>query len=217
MFIGHYAVAFAAKRFAPRTSLGTLFLAAEFLDMLWPVFVLTGLERVEIEPGNTAVTPLNFVSYPYSHSLLMTFVWATVFAVVYYLGRRYRRGALLVWVAVASHWLLDYFTHRPDLPLYPGGAARVGLGLWYSVAGTLAVEGLMFAAGVWLYLVATRARDRTGSFGLWALAAFLVALYLGNLFGPPPPAARVVAVADFGQWLLVLWGFWVDRHREART
>jgi membrane-bound metal-dependent hydrolase YbcI (DUF457 family) len=217
MFIGHYAVAFAAKRVAPRTSLGTLFLAAQLLDLLWPVFLLTGVERVRVSPGNTAVTPLAFTHYPYSHSLLMSAVWAGLFAVVYQLSRHYRRGALVVGAAVLSHWVLDLFVHRPDLPLYPGGAARLGLGLWNSVAWTVLVESFMLAAGFALYLRATRARDRAGSYGLWALVAFLVLIYAANLLGPPPPDQRTIALADLGQWLLVLWGFWVDRHRTPHT
>ena len=142
MFIGHYAVGFAAKRFAPQTSLGVLIASALSLDLLWPLFVLAGWEQVRIEPGNTAFTPLNFASYPISHSLVAALGWATLFAAVYYLLTRYRAGALVVWIGVVSHWVLDFITHRPDLPLYPGGSL-VGLGLWNSPVATVAVEGLM--------------------------------------------------------------------------
>ena len=153
MFIGHYAVAFAAKKPAPRTSLGTLFLSAQFIDHLWPIFTIFGLEHVRIAPGITAVVPLDFYDYPYSHSLLATVVWALAFALIYFALRRYPRGAWVVAGAVVSHWLLDLLTHRPDLPLAPGGDTVVGLGLWNSFAGTVIVEGGLFLIGVAIYCV----------------------------------------------------------------
>jgi membrane-bound metal-dependent hydrolase YbcI (DUF457 family) len=149
MFLGHFAIGFAAKRAAPRASLGTLFLAAQFIDLLWPLLVLAGIERVRIAPGITVVTPLDFEHYPWSHSLLMVLVWGVLFAGVYFLIRRDRRTSLVLGLAVVSHWVLDWLTHRPDLPLAPG-AERVGLGLWNSFAGTLIVEVGLFALGVFL-------------------------------------------------------------------
>jgi uncharacterized membrane protein len=217
MFIGHYGVALAAKRAAPRTSLGTLLIAAQFLDLIWPIFLLLGLERVRIDPGNTAVTPLEFVYYPISHSLVMVIGWATLLALLYYGLKRYPQGAVWIWVATFSHWVLDALTHRPDLPMYPGGSSAVGLGLWNSLAGTLIVEGLMFALGVVLYVKTTRAKDKIGSYSLWALIILLVLLYIGNLLGPPPPSVRALAILALGQWLFVFWGYWIDRHREVRV
>jgi membrane-bound metal-dependent hydrolase YbcI (DUF457 family) len=214
MFIGHFAVAFAAKRAAPAASLGTLFLAAQFLDGLWPVFLLLGIERVEIHPGDTAFTPLNFVHYPVSHSLAMTLVWAALFALAYAWFTKDRRAALVAAALVASHWVLDWLTHRPDLPLYPGGSARVGLGLWNSVAATLVIESLMFAAGIVVYLRATRSRDRTGTVSFWMLIVFLIAAYLGAAFGPPPPDVQTLAWTALAGWLIIAWGFWVDHHRQ---
>jgi membrane-bound metal-dependent hydrolase YbcI (DUF457 family) len=143
MFIGHFAVGFAAKRFAPRSSEAVLLAAPLLADILWPVFLLLGWEQVRIDPGNTRYTPLDFVSYPWSHSLLMLCVWASVFSGIYYEITRYRAGAIAIWIGVVSHWVLDWVTHRPDMPLYPGGA-RYGLGLWNSIAGTMLVEFLMF-------------------------------------------------------------------------
>src|SRR4051812_44793848 len=143
MFIGHFALGFAAKRATPRISLAMLFLAAQFADVLWPVLLAFGIEQVQIDPGNTAFTPFNFVSYPYSHSLVMLTVWAVV------VGGGYRavaggRGTFLTLGAlVISHWVLDYVTYRPDMPLYPGGP-RVGLGLWNSIPATLATEITLF-------------------------------------------------------------------------
>ena len=216
MFLGHYAVAIGAKKVAPRTSLGTLIAAAAFLDLVWPVLVLIGVERVAVAPGATAFTPLDFEHYPISHSLLMSVVWGAAFGAAYYLVRRDRRGAAVLAALVVSHWLLDAVVHRPDLPLTLGGDARIGLGLWNSIPGTLAVELAMFAAAVWLYVGATRARDRIGSIGLTAFLLFVLAIYAGAAFGPPPPSATAIAWSDMGQWLVVLFAAWIDRHRSMR-
>jgi len=215
MFIGHYAVAFAAKRAAPVASLGTLFLACELVDGVWPVFLLLGIERVEIRPGDTAFTPLAFVHYPWTHSLLMCAAWALALAAAYRLVRPDTRAALAVGAVVLSHWVLDAIAHRPDLPFAPGGAARIGLGLWNSIPGTLLVEGGMFAAALALYLRFTRARDWTGLIALWAFIAFLIAAYLGAAFGPPPPSVTVLAWTGLAGWLTVPWGYWIERHRQV--
>ena len=213
MFVGHFGVAFAGKSAAPRASLGTLFFAAQLVDLLWPTLLLLGLEKVEIRPGITRVTPLDFVSYPISHSLLAAAVWGGLFAGAYSLARRYAAGAAVMFFAVVSHWLLDLLTHRPDLPLWPGNATKVGLGLWDSLPATLVVELALFGAGVVLYLRTTRAADRTGSIALWGLVAFLLLVYTANLFGSVPPNAGAIAWAGHAQWLLVAWAYWVDRHR----
>lgn len=220
MFIGHFAVAMGAaamggKQAAPSLRLGTWFLAVQWLDLIWPVFLLLGWEQVVIDPGNTAVTPLNFVHYPYTHSLLAALLWGVLFAGVL----RWRGAPLRVaaWAggAVLSHWVLDLLTHRPDLPLYPGGP-MVGLGLWHSVPGTLAVELLLFLAGTALYLRGTGARDAVGRWALWGLLGFLLVVYAGNLAGPPPPSATAIGWVGLSQWLLVAWGYWIDRHRSGR-
>jgi hypothetical protein len=216
MFVGHYGVAFGLKRAAPRMSLGTLIFAAQFLDLLWPTLLLLGIERVAIAPGITRVTPLDFESYPISHSLLAVIGWMVLFGAVYWMLRRSVRGAVIGGLAVLSHWLLDYATHRPDLQLYPGAETRYGLGLWNSFAWTLAVELCIFALGLWLYVKSTRARDRIGSIGFWVLVGFLLVMYLGNVFGPPPTSVTAIAWLGQGQWLLVVWGYWIDRHRSAR-
>jgi SAM-dependent methyltransferase/membrane-bound metal-dependent hydrolase YbcI (DUF457 family) len=215
MFIGHFALGFASKRFAPRLPLAAAFVAAQFPDLLWPPLLLAGVESVRVEPGATAVTPLDFVSYPYSHSLLMSAVWATLFALAVLSAKRGRRAAVVAWLLVVSHWLLDFITHRPDLPLTPSGATRVGLGLWNSVAGTLAVELALFAVCVVVYAKATRARERSGVYYFAALVAVLLLVYAANLSGEPPRDPRVIAKAGLGMWLFVLWAWWVDRHRRA--
>ena len=213
MFLGHYAVALAAKKTAPAVSLGTLILAAQLIDLFWPLLLLLGIEHVRVDPGNTAFTPLEFVSYPITHSLLMVLVWGAALGGVYWLARRYPRGALVVAAVVVSHWLLDALTHRPDLPLAPGSDTMVGLGLWSSVPATLAVEIALFAAAVWLYTRTTRPVDRAGRWGFWSLIGVLALIYVGNVMGPPPPGEREIAVVSLGLWLFVPWGYWVDRHR----
>jgi membrane-bound metal-dependent hydrolase YbcI (DUF457 family) len=215
MFIGHFAVGLAAKKAAPKVSLGTLIMSAQFVDLLWPVFLLLGLEHVRIDPGNTAVTPLDFYDYPITHSLVGSLGWSVALGLVYYTARRSARGAWIVGAAVFSHWILDAITHRPDLALYPGSRTFVGLGLWNSLAGTVAVELVMFAFGIVLYLHSTVARDRAGRYAFWSLITVLAVLYVGNLVGPPPPSARALAVFSLGGWLFVAWAYWADRHRQA--
>jgi membrane-bound metal-dependent hydrolase YbcI (DUF457 family) len=216
MFVGHFAVGFASKRLAPRTSLGWLMVAPLFLDLLWPIFLLLGLEHVRITPNPNPFLTLEFTSYPWSHSLVMTLVWALAFALVY----RWRTGdgvaALVLAAGVTSHWVLDWVTHRPDLPWLPGVAARAGLGLWNSPIATMIVEGAMFAAGVAIYLRMTRAKDRVGSIATWAFIVTLVALYFANLSGPPPPSERVLGIVGQIGWVFAAWIFWFDAHREVR-
>lgn len=213
MFIGHFALGLGGKRAAPGVSLGTLFFAAQFLDLLWPVLVLVGIETVRIDPGNTPVTPLDFASYPYSHSLLAVLLWAGVIGALYYVVRRRKAAAVVVGLLVFSHWALDFATHRPDLPLSPGSPARVGLGLWYSLPATLAVEFALFAAGAVLYARTTKALDTIGRYGFAGLLIFLSVSYLAAVLGPPPPSIPAIGWAGQSMWLLVAWGYWIDRHR----
>jgi membrane-bound metal-dependent hydrolase YbcI (DUF457 family) len=217
MFIGHFAVAFAVKKASPRTSLGTLFIAAQLADLLWPILLLVGVEHARITPGDTAVTPLDLYDYPFSHSLLLSLVWAVLPGLAYWRFRRDRMGGLVIGATVFSHWILDLLTHRPDLPLYPGSSYFLGLGLWNTWAGTLIVEVLLFVTGVSLYFISTKARDRIGTYGTWGLILTLVIMYAAALFGPPPPDIHMVAIAGNGIWLFVLWAFWTDRHRSARA
>jgi hypothetical protein len=213
MFIGHFALGFAAKRAAPGLSLAALFTAAQLADIIWPFLVAFGVEQVRIQPGITAFTPLDFVSYPYSHSLLMLCVWGAVFGAVCARVIHAGRAFVVVAALVVSHWVLDWVTHRPDMPLYPGGP-KVGLGLWNSVAATVAVEVLMFAAGVWIYARATRARDAVGRQALPALVGFLLVAYLAAGIGPPPPSiAALIVTSIAGAAVIILWAWWFDRHR----
>lgn len=218
MFIGHFAMGFGAKRFAPQVSLGVLFVACQLADLIWPNLVLLGIEKFSIEPGATALTPLDFQHYPYSHSLLALLVWAALFAVLYTTLRRAgKRAAVVIGLLVLSHWLLDVLSHRPDMPVTLSDANRIGLGLWNHPVLAIGVELLLFAVGVWLYAASTRALNRKGSIGLWALVVFLLFAYAANFLGPPPPSVRAVAWSAEAMWLLVAWGFWIDHNRTARA
>lgn len=214
MFIGHFGVALAAKRVAPRTSLATLVLAGEFLDLLWPIFLLSGMEHVRVAPGITKVTPLDFYDYPFSHSLSMVLCWGAAVALVYYLARHYARGAWVLAVLVTSHWVLDFISHRPDMPLWPGGP-KFGLGLWNSWVATIAAEVLIFGVGICLYLKSTRARDRVGVWALWSLLALLFCGWLAALFAPPPPDVHQLALGSLSLWIVVPWAACADAHREG--
>lgn len=214
MFIGHFGVGFGAKAVAPRVSLGSLFLAAQFIDLLWPTFLLLGFERVRIVPGATAVTPLVFEYYPISHSLLAVAGWGIVVATAYWILRRDRVGAVALGLLVLSHWMLDAIVHQPDLPLFPGNSPVVGLNLWSSVPATLAIEVSIFLLGVWLYARVTKPIDSYGKWGLRALVLLLSAIYAGSIFGAPPPDVRAIAWVGELQWLFVLWGFRLDKHRQ---
>lgn len=214
MFIGHFAMALGAKKYAPQVSLGILFLACQLADLIWPNLVLLGIEKLEIVPGVTVMTPLDFVHYPWSHSLLALLFWGVLFAGLYMALRHTGiRAALVIGLLVLSHWLLDVLTHRPDMPVTLSDSSRIGFGLWNHPVPAVSVELLLFAAGMWLYTGSTRALNRKGSIGFWLLVVFLLLVYTANLLGPPPPSSAAVAWSAEALWLLVAWGFLVDRNR----
>ena len=214
MFLGHFGLALATKPTQPRVSLGTLFLATQLADLLWPTLLLLGIERVEIHPGLMAASPFDFIDYPFSHSLVSQVLLGLLLGIIYGLRQRNWRGALLVGLLVPSHWLLDWVVHRPDLPLYPGSFPKQGLGLWNNLPATLILELGLFTVGMWLYGRATRAKNRTGRFALWGLVVFLVIVYLSAAFGPIPTNVSALAWGGQSLWLTVFWGYWVDANRE---
>jgi len=217
MFIGHFGLGFGAKALAPHTSLGTLFLAAQWLDLVWPTLLLLGLERVVIDTSLPGLTPLAFVHYPYTHSLLAVAGWALLLGAVYFALTRYARGTVVVMALVLSHWLLDALVHRPDLPLAPGDPLRIGLGLWQSApALSIAIEIALFAAGAALFWRAF-ARDETRGrrIGAVSLIAVLAVIHAANLLGPPPPSVQAIAWVGQAQWLLVLAGYALDWRQRA--
>lgn len=214
MFLGHFAVAFGSKKIVPAVSLGTLILAAQLIDLVWPILLILGVEHVRIDPGNTPFTPLDFYDYPITHSLLLVLVWSLLFGAVYFGLRRGWRGAVVAGCAVLSHWVLDFITHRPDLPLVPWEGPYAGLGLWNSVPATIIVEWAIFIAGVILYATTTRPLDRVGRYAFWGLVAFLVLSAVASTIGPVPPDTQAIAYTALLLWLLVPWGYWIDRHRQ---
>jgi len=212
MLAGHLAVALGTKKADPGLPLWALVGAAFWLDLLWPILLLLGLEQVQVHPGDTAFTNLEFVSYPWTHSLVMVLVWATGAAVVARLLGLHWRSGLVLGALVFSHWALDFITHRPDLPLWPGGPA-VGLRLWDSVPGTFAVEGGLYLAAVWLYARSSRGKDRVGRYAFGALILLVGLLWATQPWSPPPPSATAVASGALILWLLLPWAAWIDRHR----
>lgn len=213
MFIGHYGVGLGAKKFAPHVSLAILFIAAQFLDLLWPIMLLTGNAHVDIKPGITKMTPLDFTHYPISHSLLMAIVWGLVVGIIAWFVLKKVTPAVVLAILVPSHWILDLIVHRPDLPLFPGSSVKAGLGLWNYPAATLIVEGLIFFGGVFIYLRSTKPKNKTGVFAFWGLIVFFLAIYVMSVFGSPPPNQAAIAWAGNLQWLFVIWAWWADRNR----
>jgi hypothetical protein len=215
MFLGHVAVALAAKRAAPRASLGLLILAAELPDVIWALLLFLGVEHVRIAPGLTAVTPLDLYDYPISHSLALALGWGALLGLVYFMFQRYGRGAWVAFLVVLSHWGLDVLTHRPDMPLAPGLHLYAGLGLWNSLAATAAVELGLFVLGLLFYVNTTRATDGAGKYGFWILIVVLTGLQLMSYTGQAPPNLRDLAWAANGVWVFILWAGWVDSHRRV--
>ena len=211
MFVGHLAAAFAAKTATPRTSLVWFVAAANLVDLIWPLMLLVGIERVRIQPGNTAFTPLAFESYPWTHSLLMGVVWAIALAALSRACAVSRSGARLIGALVVSHWVLDFITHRPDLPLWPWPDGVYGLGLWQSIRATFVVESLMWVAGLWLFLRVRRPRGIRGHVALWSFVLVSTAIWASGPFAPPPPSAEAVAWFGVFGWIILPWTWWIER------
>lgn len=215
MFVGHLAVALGAKRIEPRIPLGAAVAAGFGLDLLWPIFLLLGIETVSIHPGDTAFTGLSFDSYPWSHSLLMVIAWSIIAAGIARAALGSWRIGLILGGLVLSHWILDFITHRPDMPLWPSGPVT-GLGLWNSIAGTILVEGGLLATGLFLYVRGHAARDGIGRWALVAFVGLTTMLWITQPWSPPPPSAAAVASGSLIMWLLPPWAVWIERHHLMR-
>lgn len=217
MFIGHYGVAFALKRAEPKLSLGTLFIAVQLVDLAWGATILLGLERVRIHPGWTAASPLQFVSYPLTHSLLAAFLWAAAAAIVWYSwptkdSSGHGRAAMIVGLAVASHWFLDLVVHVPDLPLAGDETPKFGLGLWNSIPLTFTIELALLGLGLALYLGGGSRNHPVRRWWAVAFAAALAAAYIATTLGPPPPSVRAIGIAAITTLLtLAALAAWLDR------
>ncbi len=211
MFVGHLAVALVAKRAAPAVSLGWLVAGVTTVDLVWPLFVLTGLERVAIAPGATAFTPLVFESYPWSHSLAMAPVWGIALATAARGRRLPLSSAMLIGALAVTHWVLDFVSHEPDLPLWPGPSPRVGLGLWRSVPRTLVVEGAMWLAAISVYVRVRSQQPWRGRLAFWSLVLVTTIVWATGPWSPPPPSAEALGWFALVGWLVVPWAARADR------
>jgi hypothetical protein len=208
MFIGHYALGLASKKISKFPSLAMMFIAAQLLDLLWPIFVLLGIESFQIEVGNTKLTPLNFSNYPYSHSLLMSIVWGILLGIIYYFITKTKKGSLLLGALVLSHWVLDFITHRPDLPLTPFSNYKVGLGLWNHPVIESIIEFGLFFIGAILYYTTVKPKKKIW---FWALIIFFTIIHIANVFGPAPASINAVAWSANLMWIFVLWAWWIEK------
>jgi hypothetical protein len=216
MFVGHLAVSLGAKRANPAVSLVWFVIAANFIDLIWPLFLLAGWETVVVDPGNTAFTPLDFVSYPWTHSLLMTVVWGALLGGVALWRGVPRLAAWWIGALVVSHWVLDFITHAPDLPLVPWGGPKVGLGLWDSLPATFAVESVLWLTGIALWLGARRPRGAWGHVAFWSFVLVSTMIWASGPFEPPPPDQQSLALFALIGWIIVPWAWWIERTSASR-
>lgn len=220
MNIGHYGVSLGLKKADKNINLGLLFFASQFVDILWAVLVLLGIERADIVPGITAANPIDYTYYPFSHSLIASLIWTGVLYIIFRVlptkpGSQKSKVALVMATAVLSHFFLDLLSHRPDLPLSIGDSPKIGLGLWNFVLVSYIVEGLIFFIGLWLYMRATDGETFAGKYGMLIFAAFLFLTNLMNLFGTPPPNSQTLATFSLTTYLLSIGiAFWLDRKRS---
>jgi hypothetical protein len=223
MFIGHYGVSFAAKRYSPGVPLWALFLAVQFLDVLFALFVLGGVEKMRIVSGFTAYNPYDLYWMPYSHSLVAALAWSVLAGGVWLLVRRRTStgtrtvAAAVLGLAVFSHFLLDVPMHTPDLPLGIGsGSPKIGLGLWNHRVAAIAAELAVLAAGAFVYLRASRPVSRGFAVATAAFGIALVALTLATPFMPDPPSTGAFAVQALVFYaILALLAGLVDRGRST--
>jgi hypothetical protein len=212
MLVGHFAIGLGAKPIAPRVSVGTLMLAAVVADLLFWIFVLLGIEHVRVQPGITVTNALDLYDIPLSHSLLMDSGWAVLLGSFYFLRHRNLRGAWVLGAVVLSHWVLDFVSHRPDMPLAPGLHIYLGLGLYNSRVGIFLVEGVLWVVGVVIYAQATKPKNHAGRFGFWLVVALLTLLWISTLNGRPPSNLRAAGISSLIFFLCVVaWAYWIDR------
>src|SRR5215510_12423048 len=208
MFVGHYSVSFAGKAAEPRIPLWLLFIAVQFVDVLWAIFVLLGIEKVRIVPGITATSPLDLYYMPYTHSLVGAIGWSLLAFVVCQLVPNLRgsRTGWIVALAVFSHWVLDLLVHRPDMPLYDS-TFKMGFSLWNYRIAAFVVELVVLLGGAALYL---RAASRKGRISMFVLILVVVHVY-GTFFFPPPPSDRAIALTALSFYtVLALIAWWAD-------
>jgi hypothetical protein len=217
MFVGHYAASLALKRFEKRASLGVLFLAVQFVDLVFFPLVLLGIERLNIVENFTPSTHFELEYMPYTHSLVAFLIWSGIaYALFRWVIVKSRPVATVVALAVMSHWLLDVVVHTPDMPLWNDASLKLGLGLWNSAVATYALEAVLLLAGLWLYLRSTRATTKTGKFGMGIFVVVLLLVNIVNIFGPLQGDSKLVlAVTALAAYLLfAAVAFWLDTKRS---
>jgi len=209
MFIGHYGAAYAAKTVAPKAPLAAYFLAVQALDVLFSVFVLGGVEHMEIIHKYTAYNPYRLYDMPITHSLVGSLGWAVAVALIAAIARLPRRESLWLGLAVFSHFLLDLPVHTPDLTIAGNDTARLGLGLWNNVPLVLALE-LAVLLGGWLLF--TRSKRGDATFPERRNQIFIVILILLTIvtpFAPDPPSPAAFAVQALVMYFALAWaGAW---------
>jgi len=214
MFVGHYGVSFAAKSFDKRIPLWLLFIAVQFVDVLWAVLVLMGIEKVRITPGITASNPLDLYYMPYTHSLVAAIAWSVVGSIAYKWIYKGAKNAGLVGAAIFSHWVLDLIVHRPDLPLYDD-TYKMGFGLWNYPGPAFALEAIVLFGGIFLYLRSTRALSVAGKVAVPVFGVLLLLVQAIVFFGAPPTSPSSSALtALFLYALFAALAWWMERKRE---
>jgi membrane-bound metal-dependent hydrolase YbcI (DUF457 family) len=215
MFIGHFGLSFAAKKVAPQLSLGTLFIATQFVDILWPFLLLLNIEKVAITPGYTKMNSFEFLYYPYTHSLFMNIFWGALIGIIYWLIKKDIRGAVVIAVCVFSHWFLDLIVHTTDLPFSPFSDEKAGFGLWNNIAATMVVEAVIFFVGLYIYTTFTQAKNKIGKWALLTLVILLMLITISNTFGPPPPDSIMTLFISFIiiMTIFISLAYWTDKNR----
>lgn len=221
MFIGHYGIALAAKKIDKNISLGLLFFATQFADILFFTLVLIGIESISFAPGITKVSPLDFTYYPYSHGLVASLFWAGMFFIFFKIAplksdSHKNKIALIMGATALSHFLLDAITHRADLPLFGGDSYRLGLGLWNYILASSLIEFLTFFAGLWMYLKSTRGITFSGRYGMIIFSTFVTIMWMASLLAPTPSNLNIIGFTIFGlvfQLTAIGTVSWLDRKR----
>jgi membrane-bound metal-dependent hydrolase YbcI (DUF457 family) len=217
MFVGHYAASLALKKFEKRASLGVLFLAVQLVDILFFPFVLLGIERINIVENFTDATHFELEYMPYTHSLVGSLFWAgVVYALFRWVFVKRESVALVIALAVFSHWVLDLLVHTPDLPVWNDASLKLGFGLWNNAVATYLLEATLLLAALWLYLRSTAATSKAGKYGMGIFVIVLLLVNIVNIFGPLHDDSRlalsVTALAAY--FIFAATAFWLDKKRD---
>lgn len=217
MFIGHYAAAFALKGFQPKASLGWLFLATQFVDILFFPFAAVGIESLKFENNYTAVN--NFVmEFPFTHGLVATLFWSVL---CYFIWRFFLQTnehsksiAMVMALAVASHWFADLIVHTPDLPIL-SGEPKFGFSLWQHKWATFSVEGLLLTLGFWYYIKRTTTNSKLGNYIALLFCVFMLIINYLNIFILPSNDHLIaLIVSAFTAYLLfAALAIWIEKFR----